>query len=51
LYFNSGKIGIGVTTPGANYALDVLTNINCAEIYRNGTPVEQARERLQLINY
>ena len=39
IYFNSGKIGIGVTSPGANYALDVLTNINCAEIYRNGTPI------------
>ncbi len=39
IYFNSGKIGIGVTSPGSNYALDVLTNINCAEIYRNGTPI------------
>ncbi len=39
LYFNSGKIGIGSTNPGANYALDVLTNINCAKIYRNGTPI------------
>jgi hypothetical protein len=39
IYFDSGKIGIGVTNPGANYALDVLTNINCAEIYRNGTPI------------
>ena len=39
LYFTSGKIGIGITNPGANYALDVLNNINCAEIYRNGTPI------------
>jgi hypothetical protein len=41
LFFNSGKIGIqvGVRSPGANYALDVLTNINCAEICRNGTPI------------
>ena len=39
LSFTSGKIGIGVTSPGANYSLDVLNNINCAEIYRNGTPL------------
>ncbi len=39
LTFTSGKIGIGVTSPGANYDLDVLNNINCAEIYRNGTPI------------
>ena len=39
LTFTSGKIGIGVTSPGANYSLDVLNNINCAEIYRNGTPI------------
>ena len=39
LYFTSGKIGIGITNPGTNYDLDVLTNINCAEIYRNGTPI------------
>jgi hypothetical protein len=39
LSFTSGKIGIGITNPGANYALDVLNNINCAEIYRNGTPL------------
>ena len=39
LSFTSGKIGIGVTSPGANYSLDVLNNINCAEIYRNGTPI------------
>ncbi len=37
IYINSGKIG--VTSPGANYDLDVLNNINCAEIYRNGTPI------------
>jgi hypothetical protein len=37
LTFTSGKIGIGLTNP--NYALDVSTNINCAEIYRNGTPI------------
>ena len=35
LYFTSGEIGIGVTKP--NYDLDVLNNINCFEIYRNGT--------------
>ncbi len=39
LYFTSGKIGIGKTNPGANHALDVLNNINCNEIYRNGTPI------------
>ena len=39
LYFTSGKVGIGLTNPGANYSLDVLNNINCAEIYRNGTPI------------
>ena len=39
LYFTSGKIGIGVTNPGANYNLDVGGNINCSEIYRNGTPI------------
>ncbi len=46
LYFNSGKIGIGVfnsrlgigvTSP--NYALDVINYINCAKINRNGTPI------------
>ncbi len=39
LYFTSGKIGIGITNPGANYSIDVLNNINCGEIYRNGTPI------------
>ena len=39
LYTTSGKIGIGLTNPGTNYKLDVLGNINCAEIYRNGTPI------------
>ena len=37
LFYTSGKIGIGVTKP--NYDLDVLNNINCFEIYRNGTPL------------
>ena len=37
LYFTSGKVGIGLTNP--NYNLDVLGNINCQEIYRNGTPI------------
>ena len=37
LYYTSGKIGIGVTKP--NYDLDVSNNINCFEIYRNGTPL------------
>ena len=39
LYFTSGKIGIGTTTPDTNYKLDVVGNINCSEIYRNGTPI------------
>ena len=39
LSFTSGKNGIGVTSPGANYSLDALNSINCAEIYRNGTPL------------
>jgi hypothetical protein len=39
LYFTSGKIGIGTTTPDTNYKLDVSGNINCSEIYRNGTPI------------
>jgi hypothetical protein len=39
LYFTSGKIGIGLTNPGTNYKLDVLGNINCSEIYRNGTTI------------
>jgi hypothetical protein len=39
LYFTSGKIGIGLTNPDTNYKLDVLGNINCSEIYRNGTPL------------
>ena len=34
-YYSYGKIGIGVTRP--NYDLDVLNNINCFEIYWNGT--------------
>ncbi len=42
LYFTSEKIGIGITNPGANYALDVLNHINCAEIYRNGTPISSS---------
>ena len=37
LYFTSGKIGIGITSP--NYDLDGLNNINCYEKYRNGTPL------------
>ena len=39
LYFTSGKIGIGLTNPGTSNKLDVLGNINCSEIYRNGTPI------------
>ena len=39
LYTTSGKVGIGLTNPGTNYKLDVLGNINCGEIYRNGTPI------------
>ena len=37
LYFTSGEIGIGITRP--MYDLDVSNNINCFEIYRNGTPL------------
>ncbi len=37
LYLTSGKIGIGLTNPDTNYKLDVLGNINCSEIYKNGT--------------
>ena len=33
----SGKIGIGLSNP--NYALNVFNNIECNEIYRNGTPI------------
>jgi hypothetical protein len=36
-YFVSGKVGIGLTNPASNYILDVSGNINCNEIYRNGT--------------
>ena len=39
IYITSGKIGIGLTNPGTNYKLDVSGNINCGEIYRNGTPI------------
>ena len=39
LYFTSGKVGIGLTNPGINYKLDILGNMNCSEIYRNGTPI------------
>ena len=39
LTFTSGKIGIGTTNPGINYNLDVLGNISCSEIYRNGIPI------------
>jgi hypothetical protein len=39
IYLTSGKVGIGLTNPGTNYKLDVLGNINCGEIYRNGTPI------------
>ena len=39
LYTTSGKVGIGLTNPGTNYKLDVFGNINCSEIYRNGTPI------------
>ena len=37
LYTTSGKVGIGTYLIGTNYKLDVLGNINCQEIYRNGT--------------
>ncbi len=37
LYFTSGKIGIGLANPDTNYKLDVLGNINCSEMHRNGT--------------
>ena len=33
---------IGTTTPSTNYKLDVSGNINCSEIYRNGTPLSSA---------
>ena len=39
IYITSGKIGIGLTNPATNYKLDVSGNINCGEIYRNGTPI------------
>ena len=39
IYLTSGKVGIGLTNPGTNYKLDVLENMNCGEIYRNGTPI------------
>ncbi len=29
----------GLTNPGTNYKLDVSGNLNCGEIYRNGTPI------------
>ncbi len=35
----SGKVGIVLTNPVSNYILDVSGNINCNEIYRNGTSV------------
>jgi hypothetical protein len=38
-YFVSGKFGIGLTNPASNYILDVSGNINCNEIYRNGTSI------------
>jgi hypothetical protein len=37
--FTSRKITIGVTISSTNYALDVLNNISCNEIYRNGMPI------------
>ena len=37
LHYTSGKIGIGITRP--MYDLDVFNNINCFEMYRNGTPL------------
>ncbi len=37
LTFTSGQIGIGITNLDTNYILDVLGNVNCSEIYRNGT--------------
>ncbi len=38
-YFVSGKVRIGLTNPACNYILDVSGNINCSEIYRNGTSI------------
>jgi hypothetical protein len=35
IYFISEKVGIGITNP--NYALGVSNNIDCNDIYRNGT--------------
>ncbi len=37
--FVSGKVGIGLTNQASNYILDVSGNINCKEIYRNGTSI------------
>ena len=34
LYITSGKIGIGITNPGADYDLDVLNNFKYAEMER-----------------
>ena len=42
LYFTSGKVGIGLTNPGTNYILDVSGNVNCNEIYRNGTSISSS---------
>ncbi len=41
-YFVSGKVGIGLTNPASNYILDVSGNINCNEIYRNGTSISSS---------
>jgi hypothetical protein len=49
-YFVSGKVGIGLTNPASNYILDVSGNINCNEIYRNGTPISSTLSNFLTLN-
>ncbi len=49
-YFVSGKVGIGLTNPASNCILDVSGNINCNEIYRNGTPISSTLSLFLTLN-
>ena len=49
-YFVSGKVGIGLTNPASNYILDVSGNINCNEIYRNGTSISSTLSNFLALN-
>ncbi len=40
------KLVFGLANPDTNYKLDVLGNINCSEIYRNGTSLSSTLSKI-----